>query len=192
MCEFRNTVRFASWSALVALFGLLNIGTLRAQEIRVVAGPNQSIRMGRGGFVCDGQLTATPIDPNEPWSDEMVQCTGPIYNSYDYAALHDKLNHDELVKLNETMDLLSRASQEALDRQAQELNRDLKAAIEKDFQELPHDVLASGEVQNVKKSLLEYVDRRVIPKTAPLPPRPPKAPTQPETRPGATLSPTHP
>jgi len=192
MSKIRSTARFASWSAPVALFCLLNIGTLRAQEIRVVAEPNQSIRMGRGGYVCEGQLTHTPIDATENWTYEMVQCTGPMFNSYDYAALHAKLNHDELVKLNETMDRLSRASQEALDRQARELNRDLKATIESSFQGLPHDVLVSAEVQSVKKSLLEYVDQRVIPGTAPLGSRPPRAPAPPGTRPGPTSPPTQP
>lgn len=192
MSEIRNTGRFAAWSALVAVICLLNIGMLRAQEIRVVAQPNQSVRMGRGGYICEGQLTATPVDPNEPWSDEMVQCTGPIYNSYDYAALHAKQNHDELVKLNDTMDRLSRISQQALDRQAQELNRDLKANIEQSFQGLPHNVLTSADVQNLKKSLLEYVDQRVIPGTSPLPARPPRSRAQPGTPPGAASPPRQP
>ena len=113
MSEIRKTAPFALGSAAVALCCLLNIGALRAQEIRVVAEPNQSIRMGRGGYVCEGQLTHTPIDANENWTYEMVQCTGPMYNSYDYAALHAKLDHDELLRLNDTMDRL-------LDRQARE------------------------------------------------------------------------
>jgi hypothetical protein len=185
MSEIRNAAPFASWSAPVALFCLLNMGTLRAQEIRVIAEPNQSIRMGRGGYVCDGQLTHTPIDATENWTYEMVQCTGPMYNSYDFAALNAKLNHEELLRLNETMDRL-------LDRQARELNRDLKANIESSFQALPHDVLVSTDVQNLKKSLLEYLDQRVVSGTAPLAPRPPRAPTTPRTRPGATSPPTQP
>jgi len=182
MSEIRKTAPFALGSAAVALCCLLNIGALRAQEIRVVAEPNQSIRMGRGGYVCEGQLTHTPIDANENWTYEMVQCTGPMYNSYDYAALHAKLNHDELVRLNDTMDRL-------LDRQARELNRDLKMTIESSFQGLPHDVLASAEIQSLKKSLLDYVDQRVVSGIGPLGPRPSRTPTTPRTRPGAT-SPT--
>jgi hypothetical protein len=186
MSEIRNTARFASWSALVALCCLLNAGVLRAQEIRVVAEPNQSIRMGRGGYVCEGRLTHTPIDATEDWTYEMVQCTGPIYNSYDYAALQGKLNHDELVRLNDTMDRLSRATQDNLEKQAQELSRDLKATIERRFQDLPNDVLLSAGVQNLKKSLLDYVDQRVVSSTPPIILSPPRAPTPRRTRPGAT------
>jgi len=185
MRAIRNTARFVSWSAPVALFCLLNIGTLRAQEIRVVAEPNQSIRMARGGYVCEGQLTHTPIDATENWTYEMVQCTGPLYNSYDYGALHAKLNHDELVRLNDTMDRL-------LDRQARELNRDLKATIESSFQALPHDVLASADIQNLKKGLLEYVDQRVVSGIAPRVPRPPRVPAPPRPHPRPTSPPTQP
>jgi len=192
MSEIRNTARIAIWSAPLALCCLLNAGTLRGQEIRVVAEPNQSIRMGRGGYVCEGRLTHTPIDATEDWTYEMVQCTGPIYNSYDYAALQAKLNHDELVRLNDTMDRLSRATQDNLDKQAQELSRDLKATIEKRFQDLPNGVLLSAEVQNLKKSLLEYVDQRVVPSTPPIILSPPRTPTPRRTRPSTTPPPTQP
>jgi len=185
MSENRNVARFALWSGLAALLCLLNVGTPRAQEIRVVAEPNQSIRMGRGGYVCEGQLTHTPIDATENWTYEMVQCTGPIYNSYDYAALQAKLNHDELMRLNDTMDRL-------LDRQARELNRDLKATIEASFQGLPRNVLASAEIQSLKRSLLDYVDQRVVSGIAPAGPRPSRTPTTPRTRPNVTPPPTQP
>lgn len=185
MIEIRNTVRFASWSAAIALFCWSNIGTLRAQEIRVVAEPNESVRMGRGGYICEGQLTHTPIDATENWTYEMVQCTGPIYNSYDYAALHAKLNHDELLRLNDTMDRL-------LDRQARELNRDLKTTIESSFQELSHDMQASVEIQNLKRSLLEYVDQRVVSGITPRPSRPPRSSTAPTTHKSTPSRPTQP
>lgn len=185
MAEIGNMRRVALGSALLALFSLLNVGALRAQEIRVVAEPNESIRMGRGGYVCDGRLTHTPIDATENWTYEMVQCTGPMYNSYDYEALHAKLNHDELLRLNDTMDRL-------LDRQARELNRDLKMTIESSFEALPHDVLAAAEVQNLKKSLLEYVDQRVVPGAGPFGPRPIRTPSTPRTRPSGTPPPTQP
>lgn len=184
MSNIRTTVRFALGSASIALLCLFNIGTLRAQEIRVVANPNQSIRMGRGGYVCEGQLTHTPIDATENWTYEMVQCTGPMYDARDYAALQAKLNHDELLRLNDTMDQL-------IERQARQLNRDLKANIEASFQTLSHDVLASAEIQSLKRSLLDYVDQRVVPGIAPTAPRPPRAPT-PRTRPGATTPATQP
>jgi hypothetical protein len=123
--------------------------------------------MGRGGYVCEGQLTHTPIDATENWTYEMVQCTGPMYNSTDYAALNTKLSREELVKLNAALDRLnatSRATQDALDRQVQALNSELKATIERRFQDLPHDVLLSAAIQNLKKSLIEYVDQR-LPRT---------------------------
>jgi hypothetical protein len=90
-----------------------------------------------------------------------------------------------MLRLNDTMDRL-------LDRQARELNRDLKATIEASFQTLPRDVLASADVQNLKKSLLEYVDQRVVSGITPLAPRPSRAPTTPRTRPGAASPPTQP
>ena len=164
MTETRRVARFTLWSASVALLSLLTAGTLQAQEIRPIAEPNQSIRMGRGGYVCEGHLTHTPIDATENWTYEMVQCTGPIYNSSDYEALHAKLNHDELVKLNTALDQLnatSTATQEALTRQMQTFNNDLKATIEKRFQDLPNDVLLSPAIQNLKKSLTEYIDQRL-------------------------------
>jgi ABC-type transporter Mla subunit MlaD len=121
--------------------------------------------------------------------DEMVQCTGPIYNSNDYAGLHAKLSLDELVKLNTALDQLnatSRATQDALDKQAQALNSDLEAVIEKRFQDLPHDVLLTPAIQNLKKSLIEYVDQRLprTPPNNPPAPRPsPPAKSQPNPAP---------
>jgi len=125
--------------------------------------------MGRSGYVCEGQLTHTSIDAAENWAYEMVQCTGPIYSSNDYAALNAKLSHDELVKLNASLDRLnatSSATQDVLNKQVQALNRDLRATIEKRFHDLPNDVLLSPAIQNLKKSLIEYVDQR-LPRTPP-------------------------
>lgn len=187
MREIRSTSGYATWSVAVVLFCLLNAGSLEAQQIRVLAEPNQSLQLSRGGYVCEGQLTYTP---QTSINLDTVQCTGPIYNAPDYAAVQAKLNHDELVKLNETMDHLSRLSQQALDRQAQELNQDLKATIERRFQTLPHSVQASADVQNLKQHLLEYVDQRVIPGTAPFGTRAPIAPPPPETH-AAPTPPAH-
>ena len=164
MSKIRKTARLTLWSASLALISLLTAGTLRAQEIRTIAEPNQSVKMARGGFVCEGQLTHTPIDATENWSYEMVQCTGPIYNSNDYMALHAKLGHDELVKLNAALDRLdasSSATQDLLNQQVQAFNRDLRAMIEKRFHDLPNDVLLAPAIQNLKKSLMEYVDQRL-------------------------------
>ena len=157
MSKIRKTARFTIWSASVALLSLLTAANLRAQEIRPIAEPNQSIKVGRGGYVCEGHLTHTPIDATEDWSYEMVQCTGPIYSSNDYAAQHAKLNHDELAKLNAALDQLNTTSigmQEALNKQAQTLNGDLRATIEKGFQGLPSDVLLPAAIQNLKKGLI--------------------------------------
>jgi hypothetical protein len=43
----------------------------------------------------------------------------------------------------------------------QAFNRDLRAMIEKRFHDLPDDVLLSPAIQNLKKSLMEYVDQRL-------------------------------
>ena len=102
MSKIRKTARFTLWSASLALLSLLTAGALRAQEIRPIAEPNQSVKMGRGGYVCEGQLTHTSIDATENWTYEMVQCTGPIYNANDYVALNAKLSHDELVNVTMT------------------------------------------------------------------------------------------
>ena len=179
MSKIRKPVRFPLWSASLALLSLLTSGTLRAQEIRPIAEPNQSIRMGRGGYVCEGQLTHTPIDATENWTYEMVQCTGPIYSSSDYAALNSKLSHDELAKLNAALDRLnatSSATQDALNKQVQAFNSDLRATIEKRFQDLPNDVLLSPAIQNLKKSLMEYIDQR-LPRMNPTKPPEPRSTT---------------
>jgi len=167
MKKFRETTILIVRTAAFALLSLLIAGTLRAQEIRVLAEPNQSIQMGRGGYVCEGHITHTPIDATANWTYEMVQCTGPIYDARDYAALNAKLSRDELVKTNAALDQLNTtasATLEVLNRQAQSLNTDLRAAIEKHFQDLPHDVLQSAAIQNLKKNLIDYVDQR-LPRT---------------------------
>jgi hypothetical protein len=185
-----KAVRFALCSASVALFFLLTPGALQGQEIRPLAEPNQSIRVGRGGYICEGRLTHTPIDAAENWTYEMVQCTGQIFSSGDYAALQTKLSHDELVKLNAALDQLnttSSATQDALNRQALVLNSDFRATIEKRFQDLPHDVLLTAAIQNLKKSLIDYVDQR-LPTTSPT-----KPPASRSTTPGKSQqSPTSP
>jgi hypothetical protein len=176
MSKIRKTPRFVLWSAFLALLSGVAAGTVRAQEIRPIAEPNQSIRMGRGGYVCEGQLTHTSIDNTDDWTYEMVRCTGPIYGSSDYAALNAKLSRDELVKLNAALDRLnvtSSATQDVLNKQVQAFNHDLRATIEKRFQDLPNDVLLSTAIQNLKRSLIEYVDQRLpgTPVNNPLAPR---------------------
>ena len=186
MSKIRKTARFTLWSASLALLSLLAAGALRAQEIRPIAEPNQSVKMGRGGYVCEGLLTHTPIDATENWTYEMVQCTGPIYSSNDYAALNSKLSHDELGKLSAALDRLnatSSATQDVLNKQVQAFNRDLRAMIEKRFHDLPNDVLLSPAIQNLKRSLMEYVDQR-LPKTTPNNPPAPQSTTPTSGQPG--------
>jgi hypothetical protein len=144
--------------------------------------------MGRGGYVCEGHLTHTPIDATENWTYEMVQCTGPIYSSNDYMALHAKLNRDELVKLNAALDQLnttSSATQDALNKQLQAFNSDLRVTIEKRFQDLPNDVLLSPAIQNLKKSLTEYIDQR-LPRTPPSNQPAPRSSTPSKSQPSPT------
>ena len=181
MTKNGKTIRLVLCSAFLVLFSLVTLRSLQAQEIRPLAEPNQSIRMGRGGYICEGHLTHTAIDATENWTYEMVECSGQIFGSGDYAALHAKLNHDELVKLNEALDQLnttSSATQEALNRQALVLNSDFRATIEKRFQDLPHDVLLTAAIQNLKKSLLDYVEQK-LPTTSPT-----KSPASRSTAPG--------
>ena len=189
MSKIGKTARLTLCSASLALISLLTAGTLRAQEIRPIAEPNQSIRMGRGGYVCEGHLTHTPIDATEDWTYEMVQCTGPIYSSNDYEALHTKLSRDELVKLNAALDQLnatSSATQDALNKQLQAFNSDLRANIEKRFQDLPNDVLLSVAIQNLKKSLMEYIDQRLLRTPGNNPPPPQSAtPAKSQPNPGS-------
>lgn len=115
----------------------------RAQEIRPVAQPNESVRMAHGGYVCEGRTSITPIDS----SYDTVTCSGPMYNASDYIAVYTKLNHDELVKMN--------ANTTAT------LNRDMKAAIQKHFNELPANLRQMAAIQNLEKSLSDYVDERL-------------------------------
>ena len=191
MSKIRKRARFTLWSASLAILSLLTAGALRAQEIRSIAEPNQSVRMGRGGYVCEGQLTHSSIDVTDHWTYEMVQCTGPIYSSNDYAALHAKFSRDELVKLNAALDRLnitSSATQDVLNTQVQAFNNDLKATIEKRFQDLPNDVLLSAAIQKLKKGLIEYIDQRLprTPVNNPPPPRsatPAKSPASPVPNP---------
>jgi hypothetical protein len=167
MSRIRRAAYSVVLSASFALFSFLTADIGRAQEIRRIAEPNQSIRMGRGGYVCEGQLAHSPIDDTADWTYEMVKCSGPIYGSNDYRALQAKLNHDELVKLNEALDRLNAtnsATQDLLSKQVQAFNDDLRAAIDMRFQDLPHDLVQSAAIQNLKKSLIDYVDQR-MPKT---------------------------
>ena len=164
MSNIRELTSLVVLSASLVLTSFIGAGTGRAQEIRRIAGPNQSIKVGRGGYVCEGQLTHSPIDNTENWTYEMVSCTGPIYNANDYTALHAKLDHDEFVKLNAALDRLNAtgsSTQDLLSKQVQTFNNDLRAEIEKRFHDLPNDLLKSPAIQDLKKSLMDYVNERL-------------------------------
>ena len=60
--------------------------------------------------------------------------------------------------------------------------------IEKRFQALPNDVLLSPAIQNLKKSLPEYIDRR-LPRTPPNNSSPPRSSTPSEGQPSPTPDP---
>jgi hypothetical protein len=186
MRKIRGTDSSAVFSAFFLLLLLMTAGAARAQEIRPIAQPNQSIKVGRSGYVCEGQLTHTSISDTEDWTYEMVRCTGPIYSADDYAALNAKLSRDELVKLNAALDRLnatSSATQDVLNKQMQAFNYDLRATIEKRFKDLPNDVLLSAAIQNLKKTLLEYVDQR-LPRTPANNPPTPRSTTPANGQPG--------
>jgi len=114
------------------------------------------------GFVCEGTI--------QDKGDNRINCTGPIYRADEYAAKYARQSSDQLVKLNAALDRLnlsldklnrtSETTQEVLGKQAQTFNNDLRAYIEKSFQGLPKDMLRSPAVQDLKKSLVEYVDQR--------------------------------
>jgi hypothetical protein len=73
-----------------------------------------------------------------------------------------KLN-SALDQLNTSIDKLNRpreATQDVLGKKIQGFNNDLRAYIEKSFQGLPKDMLRSPAVQDLKKSLMDYVDQR--------------------------------
>ncbi|HXJ92984.1 MAG TPA: hypothetical protein VMT20_08885 [Terriglobia bacterium] len=140
----------ASQAASVAIRFLLFVAAsfllvsgARAQEIRRVAEPNQAVRMTHNGYVCAGTLTVTPIDDTY----DTVMCSGPVFAASDYEAVYQKRAYDELVKINEA--------------RVDVLNHDLKAAIERQFSELPRDMQHLAAIQNLKRSLNEYVDQRL-------------------------------
>lgn len=115
------------------------------------------------GFVCEGNI--------QDKGDNRIDCTGPIYRADEYAAKYARQSFDQLVKLNAALDQLntsldklnstSEATQDVLSKQVQAFNNDLRAHIEKRFQDLPNDVLQSAAIQNLKKSLMDYVDQRL-------------------------------
>jgi len=123
--------------------GFSVVSGAQAQEIRRVAEPNQPVRMTHNGYVCAGTLTVTPIDDTY----DTVTCSGPVFAAGDYEAVYEKRAYDELVKINEA--------------RVDVLNHDLKAAIERRFSELPHDMQQLAAIQNLKRSLNEYVDQRL-------------------------------
>jgi hypothetical protein len=122
---------------------VLSASSARSQEIRRVAEPFEQVRMARGGYVCDGKLTVSPIDNTY----DTVSCSGPMYNAADYAAVYTKLSRDELAEMNAN----NRAA----------LNRDLKAAIHGQFQSLPTNLRQLAAIQTLEKGLMDSVDEKL-------------------------------
>jgi hypothetical protein len=130
------------WGAALVLIGLDPTAAF-SQEIRQVAEPHQSVRMAHGGYVCDGKLTVSPIDDTY----DMITCSGPVYNTADYAAVYIKRSHDELVEMSAT----TRAA----------LNHDLKAAIQTHFQSLPGDLRQLAAIQALERSVMDSIDEKL-------------------------------
>lgn len=133
--------RLALLPTIVA--SVLIVSDAHAQEIRRVAEPNQPVRMTHNGYVCAGTLTVTPIDETY----DTVTCSGPVFAASDYQAVYQKRAYDELVKISEA--------------RVDVLNHDLKAATERRFSELPRDMQHLAAIQNLKRSLSDYVDQRL-------------------------------
>jgi hypothetical protein len=134
----------------------------RAQEITKYPNGISSTIGLTVGFVCEGAI--------QDKGDNRINCTGPIYRADEYAAKYARQSSDQLVKLNSALDQLntsidklnrtSEATQDVLGKKIQGFNNDLRAYIEKSFQGLPKDMLRSPAVQDLKKSLMDYVDQR--------------------------------
>jgi hypothetical protein len=137
--ERRGLFPFGTVLVLLAL----SAGSALSQEIRRVAEPFEQVRMARGGYVCDGKLTVSPIDNTY----DTVSCSGPMYNAADYAALYTKLSRDELTAMNAN----NRAA----------LNHDIKAAIQGQFQLLPANLRQLAAIQALEKGLMDSVDEKL-------------------------------
>ena len=108
MTQLRNLPLVSS--VFVSGVLVLSASAARGQEIRRVAEPFEQVRMARGGYVCDGKLTVSPIDTT-------------------YA----KLNRDELAKLNANNEAaINRDLKAAVHKQIQALPANLRqmAAIQ--------------------------------------------------------------
>jgi hypothetical protein len=175
-----NKTSVKNYSLMMIAVGALAFeatASARAQEItKYPTGISSSIGL-TVGFVCEGAI--------QDKGDNRINCTGPIYRADEYAAKYARQSSEQLVKVNAALDQLnasldklnrtSEATQDVLSKQAQGFNKDLRAYMEKSFQGLPKDILQSPAVQNLKKSLMDYVDQ---PSKAPgnAPPPGPSAP----------------
>jgi len=138
--------------------------TARAQDIsKYPSGFSSNIGQTTTGFVCEGNL--------QDKGDNRIYCTGPIYRADEYVAKYARQSSDQLAKLNAELEQLStsldklnrtsEATQDVLSKQVQAFNNDLRAYIEKRFQDLSMAELQSAAIQNLKKSLMDYVDQRL-------------------------------
>jgi len=155
-----------NYSLVMIAIGVITFvvtASARAQDItKYQSGISSTIGL-TAGFVCEGNM--------QDKGDNRINCTGPVYRADEYAAKYARQSSDQLVKLNAALDQLntsldklnstSEATQEVLSKQVQAFNNDLRAYIENRFQALPNDVLQSAAIQNLKKSLTDYVDQRL-------------------------------
>jgi len=152
--------------------GMIAIGAMafvatasaRAQDItKYPSGLSSNLNQTTTGFVCEGNI--------QDKGDNRIYCTGPIYRADEYVAKFARQSSDQLVKLNAELEQLntsldklnktSEATQDVLSKQVQAFNNDLRAYIEKRFQDLSKAELQSAVIQNLKKSLMDYVDQRL-------------------------------
>jgi len=162
-----KTTSIKNYSRVIAAIGVMAIvaiPTARAQEItKYPSGLSSTLSQTTTGFVCEGNI--------QDKGDNRIYCTGPIYRADEYVAKYARQGSNQLVKLNEelvqldaSLDKLnktSEATQEVLSKQVQAFNNDLKAYVEKRFRDLSKTESQSAAIQNLKKSLMEYIDQRL-------------------------------
>ncbi|HUL11428.1 MAG TPA: hypothetical protein VLU73_04560 [Methylococcaceae bacterium] len=172
-----NKTSIKNYSLMMIAVGALAFeatASVRAQEITNYPSGISSATGLTVGFVCEGVI--------QDKGDNRINCSGPIYRADEYAAKYARQSSEQLVKVNAALDQLnasldklnrtSEATRNVLGQQAEESGKDLKAYIGKQFQELPKDMQKSAAIQNLRKSLTDYVDQRSKAPDNPPPPGP--------------------
>jgi len=159
----KTSIKNSALMIAVGAIVIVSTATARAQDItKYQSGISSTIGLTTG-FVCEGDI--------QERGDNRINCTGPIYRADEYSAKFARQNSDQLVKINAALDQLntsldklnrtSEATQDVLSKQVEAFNNDLRAYIEKRFQDLSKAELQSAALQNLKKSLIDYVDQRL-------------------------------